>query len=432
MSFKKQIRTYFSYSSSERKSLIVLLSILIAVFLFPMFIHKDDGNIWNKNVEKQKELDSLLALIANRNEIRERSVLVQNLFPFDPNTVDRSGLLSLGFSNYQAKNLLRYRKKGGLIRKPDDLLKLYGMTDSLYNNLKPFVCIPSQSVSTTLRLTTQLKIFDPNRADSLELMNLGFSRFQSQNILKFRKNSGRFKKKEDLLKIYGIDSSDYMRFEKYIQVYPAEKKQKKYHLFSFDPNTISDCGWDSLGLSLKELGRIKNYLAKGGRFRKVEDLKDIYGFDSLKYLELLPYIKIEVMPKMQTVKVDLNEADSIQLLELPGIGPYFSKRIISYREKLGGFYSTNQLLEVFGLKRGRVDSLKARLFINADKLARININTASFEQLNAHPYISYREATDIVRFRKRKGAILTLESLQKKKILRDSLFERVKPYLKLE
>jgi len=413
-------------------SLIVLLLILIAVLLFPMFIPKNDGNIWDRNIEKQKDLDSLLALMEDRNELRKRRVIVQDPFPFDPNTVDSLSLLKLGFSSYQAKNLLSYRKRGGRIKNPADLLKLYGMTDGLYSSLKPFVHIRSQFVDVDIMQTYQMKPFDPNSADSIELMYLGFSKFQTRNILNFRRKSGRFKKKDDLLRIYGIDTSDYRKFEKYIQIAPIVKESKKVHLFLFDPNTITVSAWDSLGVDRRQVGRIKNYLASGGRFRKVEDLKGIYGFDSLKYIELAPYVKIESKVKPRIVKVDLNEADSSQLLSLPGVGPYFSKRIINYREKLGGFYSADQLLDIFGLKRGRVDSLKARLIFNTDKLIRININTASFEELNAHPYISYREASDIVRFRKRKGRIMTLESLKKKKLLSDSLFDRVKPYLKLE
>lgn len=432
MLFKKHLRAYFSYSASERNSLIVLFSILVAVFVFPMFVPKNDGSIWDKNIEKQKELDSLLTLIENRDEIRKSKVLVQDLFSFDPNTVDSISLLKLGFSNYQAKNLLNYCKKGGRIKKSADLLKLYGMTDGLYDRLKPFVRIHSQSVNSDVIFISQLRSFDPNSADSLELMNLGFSKFQTRNILNFRRKSGCFKKKDDLLRIYGIDSSDYRRFEKYIQIRSMVEQHRELHFFFFDPNTIVESAWGSLGLESKLISRIKKYLASGGQFRKAADLKNIYGFDSLKYLELLPYIKIEEKVKMQIVKVDLNEADSSQLLMLPGIGPYFSRHIINYREKLGGFYSADQLREIFGLKRGRIDSLKARLIIQTDKLILININTASLEELNAHPYISYREASDIVRFRKRKGHITTLESLQKKKILNDSLFDRVKPYLKIE
>lgn len=431
MSYKKHLKTYFSFSSSERKSLIILLTILVVVFVYPFFILDDHVLVWNSNPEKQKQLDSLLSVLQNKSDGRQVAVKPQELFFFDPNKVDSLGLLSLGFSSYQAKNLLKYRSSGARISKDFDLKKIYGMTDVLYQKLQPFVHISPEKYIGSPVFKAQLRPFDPNKADSLTLLSLGFSKFQTRNILNYRRNSGWFNKKDDLIKIYGVDSSGFRRFEKYI-VIESDRNMRESYLFSFNPNSINRSGWDSLGVRVSTINRVKKFLAKGGRFRKAEDLKKIYGFDSLKYSELYSYIDIPKEKAVETVLIDLNRADSIQLLALPGIGPYLSQRIINYREKLGGFYSMNQLVDVYGLKKSRVDSMCSSLKIDLSRLRSINVNIATIGELSIHPYISYREASDILRLRKRRGQILDLESLRKKKIFQDSAFSRVKPYLSLE
>ena len=431
MSFKKNLKTYFSFSSSERRSLIILLTILLGVFVYPSFISKDKIPVWEQNIEKQKKLDSLLIALTIKSKNKDDGVTSYKLFSFDPNQIDSSGLLSLGFSNYMAKNLLAYRKSGGCIAHKADLKKIYGMTADLYDRLEPFVKIASKKASGGPKYKVELKPFDLNRADSLELLSLGFSEFQTQNILRYRKGFGKFRKKEELKKVYGINSTDFKKYERFIQIESNNLNTKTY-LFPFDPNLISMNAWDSLGVKSSLVDRINKFLSKGGQFHKAHDLKRIYGFDSLKYVELEPYINIPKKTIVEKILVDLNRGDSIGLQSLPGIGTYFSKQIINYRKKLGGFYSVDQLNDIRGLRMSRVDSIRKYLSLDVVDLHLININKATVDELNDHPYISYKEASDIIRLRKRKGPILDLETLNKKKFFSKSTFARVKPYLILE
>jgi len=431
MSFKKHLKTYFSFSSSERKSLIILLAIVLGVFVYPSFVSKDRVPLWEQNVAKQKKLDSLLVALTIKSKDKGDVVTSHQLFSFDPNQIDREGLLSLGFSSYMAKNLLAYRKSGGNIAHKADLKKIYGVTEDLYNRLEPFVQIDSKKVQSMPKLEVTLKPFDLNKVDSLELLSLGFSEFQTRNFIRYRDKLGQFCKKEELRKVYGISSSDFKKYEKFIQI-ESNNLETKTYMFPFDPNLISRNAWDSLGVKSRLVDRIKNFLSKGGRFYKANDLKKIYGFDSLKYVELEPYINIHKKTIVERVLVDLNRADSIGLKSLPGIGPYFSKQIINYRKKLGGFYSVDQLQDINGLRKSRVDSIRKYLFLDVVDLHLININEATVDELNDHPYISYKEASDIVRLRKRKGLIVDLEILKKRKVFSKSTFARVKPYLILE
>ncbi|RXQ97367.1 hypothetical protein EO244_00300 [Ancylomarina salipaludis] len=429
MSFKKSLKSFFSYSASERKSLMVLIAILLFLFLYPVFIpDKVDG--WNQSSEKQKRLDSLLVLLEKKSKKKQEIFKTQNLFFFDPNAIDSSQLVSLGFTKFQISNLINYRKKGGEIKTCDDLMKIYGITDGLYKRLQPYIRIKKKQQIRPAISKVKLRLFDPNTVCYDDLLSFGLTKFQAQNILNYRKKSGVFKQKNDFLKIYGIDSTDYNRLEKFIHISPTKKSENQ--LFVFDPNTISEADWDRLGVQSYIVTRISKYLTKGGRFKKSEDLMAIYGFDSLKYKELLPFIRIETMKEAQIVKLDLNSADTNQLVVLPGIGSYFAKKIIDYRSKLGGFYNIYQLADIYGLRKSRVDSLSSYLLSDLEIQRFININTATVEELNAHPYISFREASDIIRLRKRKGEILDMESLCKQKILRQSVYERVKPYLILK
>jgi len=431
MSFKRNLKTYFSFSSSERRGLVVLLTILLALFVHPYFFIDDSIVEWKRNSIQEKKLDSLLAVLQSNSSVKNRVVHTKPLRYFDPNVEDSLGLLSLGFSNYQARNLLNYRRTGARVNKDVDLKKIYGMTDELYLRIKPFVRIISKKQMSKSDIKVKLKTFDLNRVDSLALLSLGFSKFQTQSILNFRKHIGRFHKKKDLMKVYGVDANDFSKYEEYIFIESKDDLNKNY-LFSFDPNTLSRKGWDSLGVETRKVTRIFNYLAKGGCFKKAKDLLKIYGFDSLKYVELKPFVDIKKKNVPKNVKLDLNKADSIQLLKLPGIGPYFSKRIIRYRKKLGGFYDLNQLNEIKGLTKTRIDSLKSYIAMRSRCLIYINLNTVTLEELSAHPYVTYREAADILRLRKRKGQISSIENLRKKKILKDSMYLRVKPYLVLE
>ena len=143
-------------------------------------------------------------------------------------------------------------------------------------------------------------------------------------------------------------------------VYP----KRTASLFYFDPNTISDEGWHELGLREKTIQTIRNFLGKGGRFRKPEDLQKIYGLFPDEYARLQPYIRIESVPLVNREKtgneemtgtrpspvtrytvIDINLADTSAWIALPRIGSKLATRIVNFREKLGGFYAISQVAD---------------------------------------------------------------------------------------
>ncbi|TDG36784.1 hypothetical protein EZJ43_05720 [Pedobacter changchengzhani] len=217
-------------------------------------------------------------------------------------------------------------------------------------------------------------------------------------------------------------------------------------LFSFDPNTIDASGWQSLGLSVKQAQSIVNYRNKGGKFYKAEDLQKMYTISPQMYQKLLPYVQIDdkvtngytkkdfqyekkEYTKKALVIVEINQADSAQLDEIKGIGGAFAMRILKYRERIGGFYKKEQLKEVFGLDSVKYEEIKAQITINADAVKKININTATFNDLKSSPYLSYKQMNAIIQYRKQHGNFASVADLQRVAILTPQVIEKISPYL---
>lgn len=223
--------------------------------------------------------------------------------------------------------------------------------------------------------------------------------------------------------------------------------RKVPQLFRFDPNQIDVSQWQSLGLSPKQAQSIVNYRQKGGRFYKTEDLQKMYVISPEMYARLKPYVAIEggamykpdnkpafakesnPRPKKELLVVEINTADTVQLQEIRGIGPAFARRIANYRERLGGFYRREQLLEVFGLDSAKFNGFKDQVQVDAGQLKKININTTTFDELKNHPYLRYKQINAIIQYRKQHGPYKNLEDLRKVAILTPQNIQNLAPYL---
>ncbi len=217
-------------------------------------------------------------------------------------------------------------------------------------------------------------------------------------------------------------------------------------LFDFDPNTVSAELWEKLGLSDRQIKVLTNYTSKGGRFYKPEDLKKIYSISTADYEILKPFIKIkpfeggrnfEAYPAKETlskqrVVIELNSADSVQLESVTGIGPAFAQRILKYRKRLGGFYKKEQLLEVYGVDSTKYQNLQDEVLVNAGSIEKIAINTAGFEELKRHPYLSYKQINAIVQYRKQHGNYRSIDDMKKVLILNDEILRKIAPYLNFD
>ncbi|MBY0244541.1 MAG: helix-hairpin-helix domain-containing protein [Sphingobacteriaceae bacterium] len=216
-------------------------------------------------------------------------------------------------------------------------------------------------------------------------------------------------------------------------------------LFSFDPNLIDMLQWQVLGLSEKQAKSILNYRNKGGKFRKAEDLKKMYAINDKTYQRLLPYVKIETEKtgfsnredkflQQNAVKpiakiIEINTADTTQMDEIKGVGVAFARRIVKYRERLGGFYKKEQLMEVYGLDSLKYAEIKDQITVDVYKIKKININKVTFEELKNFPYLRYKQINAILAYRKNHGDFKSIEDLLQVKILSAQDFNNLSPYL---
>ena len=130
--------------------------------------------------------------------------------------------------------------------------------------------------------------------------------------------------------------------------------------------------------------------------------------------------------------ININRADSAQLLPLPGIGPVFAGRIIKYRELLGGYVRIDQLCEVYGFPEKTLDLIKDRIVLDSGAIRKILLDSASFRDLLRHPYLDLEEVKSLVHYRDFKQDISTLMELRQNQVLPDSTLERIGPYLDLK
>lgn len=201
-------------------------------------------------------------------------------------------------------------------------------------------------------------------------------------------------------------------------------------LFRFNPNNLPADKWKQLGLSDKQISIIQNYQAKGGRFYKPADLKKIYGITSEDYTALAPYIELsdKIKPTTRPV-IELNSADSTALISAEGIGPAFARRIIYYRERLGGFVNKKQLQEVTGLDALKYKEIKDQFKVDSRKVRKIDINTVTFDKLRLMPYLSYKQVNAIIEYRTQHGNYNSMADLQNVAILDEGILRKIEPYL---
>jgi len=240
-------------------------------------------------------------------------------------------------------------------------------------------------------------------------------------------------------------------------------------LAPFDPNKISTEQWIQFGLNRKVAQRIERYLAKGGKFRKKEDLLRVYDFPQDLYEALEPYIQIENQQqarkerktyeqrkkydkkrensdtyspdtsrkfakkeKKQFQKFDLNTADTAQLKTLRGIGEKRAVSIVKFREKLGGFAQISQISDVWGLDSMAIESVKKFTYITPNSWKKIAINLASEEELKKHPYIGYKLAKVLINYRLQHGKFTSETDLRKVKALDENTLQKLLPYISFE
>ncbi|WP_163322042.1 helix-hairpin-helix domain-containing protein [Draconibacterium mangrovi] len=353
---------FLSYTRGDRVG-IIILSILILLLLGANAFVKRIAPKPYYTPEQFQEIQAQWDAAWQPDENGE----VLSLFTFNPNIIDESALDSLDLPEQIKRNIMKYRAAGGSFKSKNDLRKLYGMSDSVFQYVAPYIVIPEatskkQTKRTYEPETTQpLGFFDPNTAGKEELQKFGFTSYQADNIVSYRESGGSYRRPEDLLKIYGVDSATYK--------------------------------------------------------------------------QISPYLKIEVVIEPQKVSpeelfiVELNSADTSDLIQLNGIGSVYASRIIKYRNLLGGFYMTNQLMEVYGFSEELLTSIKPSVTIDTTAIKPIRINYAEFSEMISHPYFDKSKVNAILNEKDKNGPIKNLSELEALESIDAEFIDKIRPYI---
>jgi competence ComEA-like helix-hairpin-helix protein len=218
--------------------------------------------------------------------------------------------------------------------------------------------------------------FNPNTASEEELLKMGLPKYTVRTILKYR--AGRpntFKKKEDLQRLYTLRKEDYKRIAPYINI--------------------------------PESNSTESYANKYERYSKNDHFKD------------------RQEPKI----IELNAATADELMSLKGIGPGYSKRIINYRDALGGFLRVDQLTEVYGFPDSVYQQLKEKFIVDVTLVKHINVNIADEEALAKVPYIGRRMALNIIKLRNGLKEFKEIEQLRQVPLINEEKYRKIAPYL---
>ena len=300
----KRKRIYFVMTAEQWLGLVVLVVLVVGTLMVVKRFQppKEDETVWVNDSTKsqfadyQEKQDS----IRKAQWRKQRDTIAVRMQVFDPNIADSSTLVHLGFKPWQAKNMVKYRAAGGRYRKPEDLKKLYGMTDSMYQALTPYIYIAREEVDSVA--------VDSLRKDSL----------------------------------------------------PRWKEENK--------DTI----------------------------------------------------------------LNLRTADTVELKMIHGIGSYRARQIVRYREQLGGFVSVEQVLEAKGMENVDADSLLAHFWIDSVKIEAMNVNSVGVQRLSRHPYLRFEQAQAIYELRRKKIRLDSIQQLQQIECIPAETLEKIAPYLNFD
>lgn len=245
---------------------------------------------------------------------------------------------------------------------------------------------------------TTLQAFDPNTADSTVLLGLGLQPWQVRSIYKYRANGGVYTCPEDFARLYGLSVKKYRELKPFIRIgtdyRPASEVVRQHGRAAY---------------SSGNQGNGNSAVAHGesGSSSSTQD-----------YVQ-----KLKVGETMA-----LNTADTMTLRKVPGIGPFFARKIARYRESLGGFVSNEQLLEIPDFPESALPYLNVTA-ADAAHVKKLNINKATAEQLRKHPYINYMMAKQIMDYRRLRGNINSLSDLRLLPLFTDEVVEKLRPYV---
>jgi len=260
----------------------------------------------------------------------------------------------------------------------EDLLAFRSLSESIsYSNKNETLISATSSGSSASQMESiDWHSFDPNKADTSELIELGLKPWMAARIIKYREKVRPFESAEDLKKVYNIDTVWLQQAFPYIEI-------------------DQDFAKEALPV-------------ERGRFSKEnQSLKDSSEF----------------------VLIDLNTADTNLLKSIPGIGSFYAKQIVELRERYGGFRSFDQLLGLYKVRDETLTILSEKTVLDTSSVKRIDLNSCSLKELGRHPYLSWKQARIIMAYREQHQGFRSVKEILRTDVITDSVYLKIAPYL---
>ena len=300
--------------------------------------------------------------------------------PFDPNTADYRTLISSGVPRTIAVNILKWRASGKVFRIREDLALCYGMSDSLYFLLEPYITIAEE---------------------------------------------------------YQIKPRQASASHQYQPHTPKRTQRAQIELVPFSLDTVTESYLQLLGFSQKQSALIIRYREIIGGYRTFEKFAECYAVDSVMAERLRPYIIFRpqqsdnstIKSSGPSLPIEINSADSSTLVMVSGIGAKSAQQIIRYRELLGGYYSVSQISELSVVTAENFQRILPQIWCDSAKIKKININFARLNEIKTHPYLTSRMLKKISNKRVLKGGWSTIEEMIEDDIFSSEEAMRIAPYL---
>ncbi|MEZ4985541.1 MAG: helix-hairpin-helix domain-containing protein [Saprospiraceae bacterium] len=294
--------------------------------------------------------------------------------------------------------------------------------------------------------------FDPNAATPALLAAAGVGERGIKSWMGYLSKGGQFRKPADVDRFRGLSEQEKEQLLRWL-VFDSDPSTASFQKTTtpstatpiyFDPNEVSKEQLVAMGVPPKVASNWQKFLQNGGSFKKATDIRKIYGMTDAVYDLLLPFAQMTTAPiaaangipneapslyeaTRKNIIIDINKATAEDWQQLRGIGPGYSKRIVSYRDKLGGFHSVEQVAETYGLPDSTFQAIYLQLRPSAI-YRPLHINSADETTLAAHPYLNWNEARAIVNYRKQHGAFTNAESLSKLYALSAETRSKMAPY----
>ena len=258
----------------------------------------------------------------------------------------------------------------------------------------------------TIRLTS----FDPNTADSTQLLALGLTPWQVRNIYRYRAAGGVYTCPEDFAQLYGLTVKKYRELLPYIRI--SDDYRMAADVYKRPDRRYGSHSGAGHSAALSRTAGGDSSAAAGAAHRRAGQADGMFYPSKLKPGET----------------ISLNASDTMALRRVPGIGPYFARKIARYRTRLGGFVSRDQLLEIQDFPESALPYFAVESDA-ASSVRRININTATSEELRQHPYISFLMARQIMDYRRLRGKVTDLNDFRLLPTFTEDVIRKLRPYI---